>query len=108
MNCCHAQKEPSLQRSWWRSVGGCLGSGTLLVVLPKCPLCIAAYLTVWAGASIAMPLAAYLRPAVGVVFAGSVLLLLARGLVTRLRISSRDRTADASRAGNTSHVWEPR
>ena len=70
------------RRSWYRSASGCAGSGALLVLLPKCPLCIAAYLTLWTGAGAAMSIAMHLRPALEILFAASVLFLLVRCMIT--------------------------
>jgi hypothetical protein len=78
MTCCTAQKEQRSRRRGWRSAGGTIGSGTLLLLLPKCPMCIAAYLTVLTGAGVAMPLASHLCLVLEIIFALSVLLLLAR------------------------------
>jgi len=75
MNCCNAQTEQRPQQSWWQGASRCVGSGTLLVLLPKCPLCIAAYLSAWTGASVAMSVATHLRPLLALFFAASVLLL---------------------------------
>lgn len=101
MNCCHLSTNPapanpsSSPASWrnsWRSAGkslhtsyGSLGSGLLLVLLPKCPLCIAAWLTLFTGASVAVTIATRLRPLVEIVFAACVLLLLLRLLRARYR-----------------------
>ena len=85
MHCCHALTGRRPQRSWWRSAGGCLGSGTLLVLLPKCPMCIAAYFALWTGASVAMPLATRLRPMLEMVFLALSVLLLARCVAMRTR-----------------------
>ncbi len=85
MNCCHIQTERGPQRSLWRGVRGGVGSGALLVLLPKCPLCIAAYLTLWTGASVAMPVATRLRPVLEMVFIVSVALLLVRYAAMRVR-----------------------
>lgn len=68
----------------WFGAGGCVGPGVLLVLLPKCPVCVAAYLAVFTGAGLAGPVAEYLRPVMGVVFAGSVIYIVAERLV-RLR-----------------------
>jgi hypothetical protein len=38
-------------------------------------MCIAAYLTLWTGASIAVPVAMYLRPMMAILFLASALLL---------------------------------
>jgi hypothetical protein len=83
MKCCHAHTKRKPQHSWWRSASGCVGSGTLLVLLPKCPMCIAAYLAMWAGASVAVPLATHLRPMLGIVCVSSAVLLLARRVAMR-------------------------
>lgn len=85
MNCCHVQTERKPQRSWRRRVSGCAGSGILLVLLPKCPMCIAAYLALWTGASVAMPVATRLRPLLEIVFVASVVLLLVRCAAMRAR-----------------------
>lgn len=66
------------KRSWWRATSGCAGSGALLVLLPKCPLCIAAYLTLWTGAGAAMSIAVHLRPALEILFVASALFLVVR------------------------------
>jgi hypothetical protein len=50
----------------------------LLALLPKCPLCLAAYLGLWMGASWAMPLAREAKPVLLAVFAVSVIALLVR------------------------------
>lgn len=71
MRCCKVQTD----RRWWQGTSGCVGSGALLVLLPKCPMCIAAYLTLWTGASVAMPIATHLRPMMAILFLASILLL---------------------------------
>ena len=83
MHCCHAQKESKPQRARWRGVGGITGSGALLLLMPKCPMCIAAYFALWTGASVAMPIATRLRPMLEIAFAASALLLLVRLLLAR-------------------------
>jgi len=78
MNCCHVETGQRPRRSLWRSASGGVGSGILLVLLPKCPLCIAAYLALWTGASVAVPIATRLHPMLEIVFAASVALMLVR------------------------------
>ena len=85
MQCCRIKPERSPRR-WWRSAGSCAGSGLLLALLPKCPLCIAAYLGLWMGASWAMPLAHTARPLLLTLFAVSLLWVLARIVARRTRI----------------------
>jgi len=83
MNCCHGETEQRARRGWWRSASGCVSSGAMLVLLPKCPMCIAAYVALWTGASVAMPIATRLRPLLEVVFAASAVLLIARYIAMR-------------------------
>ncbi|MFC5860779.1 hypothetical protein ACFPT7_00575 [Acidicapsa dinghuensis] len=83
MHCCDTKLKPP--RGLWRSAGSCVSSGVLLVLLPKCPMCIAAYLAVWAGASVAMPVAAHLRMAAEIVFAASLLFVAVRWMALRTR-----------------------
>ena len=86
MNCCKVQTGRWPQHSWWHGASGCVGSGALLVLLPKCPLCLAAYLTLWTGASVAMPVAMHLRPMVAILFFASTLLLVVRWAAVRMRL----------------------
>jgi hypothetical protein len=88
MNCCHVQPDKKPQRSLLRKASGCVGSGTLLVLLPKCPLCIAAYLAVWTGAGAAITIATRLRPLLEILFAASVALLLFRFLAARISLKA--------------------
>jgi hypothetical protein len=62
-----------------------MGSGALLVLLPKCPMCIAAYLALWTGAGVAMQVATYLRPMTAILFCASALFLGARLVAVRMR-----------------------
>ena len=93
MNCCHAPAGQTAQHSWWRSASGCIGSGTLLVLLPKCPMCIAAYLALFTGAAEAMPLAAHLRLIVEILFAVSSILLVRTARLHGYFSSGRRRTS---------------
>jgi hypothetical protein len=83
MNCCKVQTGRRPQRRWWQGTSGCVGSGALLVLLPKCPMCVAAYLTLWTGASLAMPVATYLRPMLAILFLASALLVAIRWAAVR-------------------------
>jgi hypothetical protein len=88
MKCCKIQTGRRPQHRWWHGTSGCVGSGALLVLLPKCPLCIAAYLTLWTGAGVAMPVATHLRPIAAILFCASALFLAVR-LVAARPLSSR-------------------
>lgn len=83
MNCCIVQIGQKPRHNWWRDATGGAASGALLVLLPKCPMCIAAYLALWTGAGVAMPVATHLRPALEILFVAWVLLLLVSRVVTR-------------------------
>ncbi len=85
MNCCHVQTEQKLRRRWWHGAGGCAGSGALLLLLPKCPLCVAAYVAVWTGAGVAMPIAARLRSFLEILFTVSLLLFVMRFVSLRAK-----------------------
>jgi hypothetical protein len=83
MNCCKVQTGRRPQHRWWQGTSGCVGSGALLVLLPKCPMCIAAYLALWTGASVAMPVATHLRPMAAALFCASALFLAVRFVAVR-------------------------
>jgi hypothetical protein len=55
-----------------------VGSGTLLILLPKCPMYIAAYLTLWTGADVSMSISMHLRPMLEILFLASALSLVVR------------------------------
>jgi hypothetical protein len=57
----------------------------MLLLLPKCPACVAAYLAIWTGAGLAAPVAEYLRPVLATVFAASVIYLAVGRLMGRRR-----------------------
>jgi len=77
MQCCEARSGRSTLRRWWRGTGGCAGSGILLALLPKCPLCLAAYLGLWTGATWVSPLTHLVRPILLAVLTISIASMLA-------------------------------
>jgi hypothetical protein len=87
MSCCEVQpaaRHSSAARPWG-SAGSCVGSGAMLVLLPKCPVCIAAYLAVFTGAGVAEPIAWHLRLVMAAIFVWSLVFLLVR----RLRVKTK-------------------
>ena len=73
-----------------RRLAGWLLPGGLLVLMPKCPVCLAAYVAIFTGAGLSMAVAQGLRAAVIACFVVS-LLVFARTLFLR-----KDRRAGSS------------
>lgn len=84
MRCCEAQASQTARKKWWRGASGCAGSGILLALLPKCPLCLAAYLGLWMGTGWAMSLAHWTRPLLFAVLAISIASLSYRFIVGKV------------------------
>jgi hypothetical protein len=86
MRCCDAEFEVrggSPGRSW-RSAGTCFGSGTMVILMPKCPACIAAYLALWMGAGVATSVAGHLRFVMAGVFFASLIWFVLRPLLATM------------------------
>ena len=89
MRCCELQSgRRGLRVGSWRRAGSCVGSGTMLVLLPKCPACIAAYLGVWTSLGVANSVAGHLRFAVAGIFFASVVWFVLRWVMVRRRATS--------------------
>lgn len=82
--CCVIPRNGRKARRWF-GVGGSIGPGAMLLLVPKCPACVAAYLAVWTGAGLAAPVAEYLRPVLAAVFAVSLIYLVVGRLMGRRR-----------------------
>jgi hypothetical protein len=54
-------QSPRCGRRWF-GVGGCVAPGLMLVLLPKCPACLAAYFAAGIGAGLSTQVAADVRP----------------------------------------------
>ena len=85
MQCCEVQSPQRARPRWWRNASGCAGSGVLLALLPKCPLCMAAWLGLWVGASWATQLTHIIRPLLFAVLAISIAPLVYRFVAARVR-----------------------
>jgi hypothetical protein len=85
MRCCEAQPAAGrgLAARYLGSAGSCVGSGAMLLLLPKCPVCIAAYIAVWTGAGVAAPIAGNLRFVMAIILVASLAFLLARRFLVR-------------------------
>jgi len=78
-----ARREPSERQPRWRRVAGWVAPAvpaTLLAIMPKCPICFAAYVTLGAGLGLSIQAAAQLRTLLIILCAVSLAYLLARRL----------------------------
>jgi hypothetical protein len=57
---------------------GWIVPGAILVAIPKCPMCLAAYIALWTGIGLSISVAIYLRVSVLVLCVGVILFLAAR------------------------------
>jgi hypothetical protein len=85
--CCHAGDTRSSPPSWrgWELTTGALSIG-LWALVPKCPMCLAAYMTLWTGIGLSFTQAAYLRWSL-LGFSGGLLCLLALKRFRRWRFA---------------------
>jgi hypothetical protein len=64
--------------------------GAILALLPKCPMCLAAYLALWTGIGISASAATQLRVSLLILCIGSILLIAARNTRRLIRKFGQD------------------
>jgi Flp pilus assembly protein TadB len=82
-------RRPSMARRYLNTAGW-LVPGAILALMPKCPMCLAAYVAVWTGVGLSLPAAANLRLLLLVLCVGALLYLAARYLCQRQSSRKRD------------------
>lgn len=82
MNCHHCARSPRKLASW-------IVPGSLLVLMPKCPVCLAGYIALATGLGISIPAATNLRMAMLSICVVWLCLLAIRVIVLKTRHSSR-------------------
>jgi len=101
--CCNrgSPRSPSGPRRGWEIAAGARSLG-VWALMPKCPVCLAAYVALWTGLGLSLAAAAYLRWSL--LFLSGVLLLYLAVLTVRRRRVQRDIRGqfDAAGAGDFS------
>ena len=89
-DCCTKPKAPHAPK-WARrciELGAWMAPGILLVLMPKCPACVAAYIALGTGIGVSMPTASYLRVSLLIICVASLLFLAVRRVRRALARSS--------------------
>ena len=82
MSCCcnaNGRHAPTLTRRV-REAGAWALPGAILILLPKCPACLAAYVALWTGVGLSFSMAAHLRSALLFLCVAALLFLIVKRL----------------------------
>ena len=79
-DCCQRTPRPAPFSKRGREIAAWIIPGATLVLLPKCPMCIVAYVALFSGAGISMACASNLRVALLALCIGTLLFLALRRL----------------------------
>ena len=82
--CCatEATAKPARRRaSRWLDAVGWLAPATALALMPKCPMCVAAYVALFTGIGLSLPTATLVRTALIALCAASLAFMAARSIV---------------------------
>ena len=74
----HADPQPPRFARRWLDLSGWMVPGVILVLLPKCPACLAAYVAIGTGIGLSLSIATYLRLLLVIVCVASLSYLAAR------------------------------
>ena len=77
--CCEDSRARTAGRRFIDVVGWIL-PGAILALIPKCPMCLAAYVALWTGVNLSFSAATHLRVLLLVLCAASILILAARNI----------------------------
>jgi hypothetical protein len=76
--CCKMESVPNGLVRRLSKITGTLLPGAVLVFLPKCPLCLAAWLTLATGFSLSATAASWVRPIISILWATGLLAIFLR------------------------------
>jgi hypothetical protein len=84
--CCNVSARKSLfqSRRGWEGAAGALSIG-VWVLMPKCPLCLAAHLALWTGLGLSFTQAAYFRWALLALSGGVLIYLATKRMVSAIK-----------------------